>query len=265
MKLSLSGRLFESAQGYRLNRDDFLAFAKRAGYEGVELRYPQMPMETPADEVQEVRRQLAEHGLTWVFGTVEGIHEPALFERSVATMKQHKAGGALFTRFTIFKPEQIGLGQKFADEAAKIGATLLMQVHANTVTDTAPHALEAMKKLDRPNVRLAFDANHLLFDDPDTRYVDAVAELAPHIAAMSVQNYKVAPADAPADQRIRIGQREWVRAAPGDRDAVDFPAVVEALKKIGFTGWATVMCDCPPSVDPEQLSRRWHDYLRPMC
>ncbi len=65
IKLSLSGRLFESAKGYVLGRDEFFAFAKATGYQGVEVRYPQLPMETPADEVAKVRRQLADLGLDW--------------------------------------------------------------------------------------------------------------------------------------------------------------------------------------------------------
>jgi sugar phosphate isomerase/epimerase len=264
VKLSLSGRLFESAQGYRLNRDEFLAFAKQAGYEGVELRYPQMPMESPVDEVAKVKQQLAQHGLTWVFGTVEGIHEPALFERSLTTMKQHKAGGAHFTRCTAFKSEQIPLAQRFADEAAKMGVTLLMQVHANTITDNVEHALDAMKKLDRPNVKLAYDANHLLFDG-DSRYVDAIANLRPYIATMSVQNYKFAPDNTPAADRIKIGSRDYVRAMPGDPAGIDYPAVFRELKRVGFDGWVTVMCDCPPGMDNKDLAQRWHDYLRPLC
>lgn len=264
MKLSLSGRLFESARGYRLGRDDFLSFAREAGYDGVELRYPQMPMETPPEEVANVRGRLAELGLTWVFGTVEGIHEPALLERSLATMRQHAAGGALFTRFTVFKPEQVPLAQRFADEAARRGTTLIMQLHAGTVVDNVARAQEALRRIDRPNVKLAYEPNHLLFDG-DASYIDAVAQLAPHIAAVSLQNYKPAPAGTPADQRIAIGGRDWARALPGDPAGVDLPAVFRALHGVGFDGWATVMSDCPPDMDPGQLARQWHDYLRPLC
>lgn len=264
MKLSLSGRLFESREGYRLNRDAFLAFAKEAGYEGVELRYPQMPLETPAGEVARVRQQLADLGLTWVFGTVEGIGDPRLYERSVATMKQHVAGGALFTRFTVAKPEQIPVAQRFADEAAAAGATLIMQLHSNTMTDNVDRALDTLRRLDRPNIKLAFDANHLLFDG-DTRHVEAVERLFPHVATLSLQNYKHAPPAAPAEERITINGKDYVRATPGDPDAIDFPAILRKFCDLGFDGWATVMCDTPPGQDPQQLARQWHAYLKPLC
>ena len=51
---------------------------------------------------------------------------------------------------------------------------------------------------------------------------------------------------------------------PGDPDAIDLPAVFDGLKKIGFDGWATVMCDCLPGMDPRELSRRWHAALAPL-
>ena len=261
MKLSLSGRVFESAAGYSLDRDDFLAFGRDAGYAGVELRYPQMPMETPTEQVVQVRGRLEQFGLTWVFGTVEGIVEPAMFERAVATLEQHVAGGALFTRFTIFDPDQIEAAQRFADEAAARGAMLIMQLHNGTLPDNVPHALETMAKIDRPNVKLAYDANHLVFDG-DMRYVDAIDALAPHIAAVSLQNFK--PAAAGAADCITIGDNDYVRALPGDPEGVDFAAVSEGLKRIGFDGYATVMCDCIPGMDPQALAKQWQAHLAPL-
>src|SRR5688572_15015504 len=128
MKLSLSGRLFESPKGYTLGLDEFLAFAKKTGYDAVEIRYPQLPDETPSSRLAEVRKQLVDHGLTWVFGTVEGITDDKLFERALRTLDNNLSCGCHFTRFTVTKPEQIEAAQRFADAAAKRGAKLIMQV-----------------------------------------------------------------------------------------------------------------------------------------
>lgn len=264
INLSLSGRLFESPNGPVLDRDAFITFAHSVGFAGVELRYPQMPMETPDDEVQAVRANLAANHLTWVFGTVEGILTPDMFARSVTTMKKQQAGGALFTRFTIFNQDQVPQAQAFADEAAALGVTCIMQLHANTVADSVDHALEALKLIDRPNLRLAYDANHLMFDG-ELQYVDAITTLAPHIAAVSLQNFKPAPPDAPANERVEVSGNTYVRALPGDPQGIDFPAVFTRLKDIGFAGFATTMCDCIPGMPPQQLSQAWHDYLKPLC
>ncbi len=261
IKLSLSGRLFEARGGYERDREAFLDFARAAGYQGVELRYPQMPMETPPTLVLQVRQRLQQLDLTWVFGTVEGIKNPEMFDRAVTTLKQHVAGGALFTRFTIFTPEQIEIAQRFADIAADLGATLLMQLHDGTLVDTVPHAAATMAKLDRPNIKLAYEASHLMFAG-DARYVDGIDQLLPHIAAVSLQNYKPAPAGADPATIINIKGKPYVRALPGDPEGLDFAAIFTRLKQVGFAGYATLMCDCIPGMKPDALALQWREYLQ---
>jgi sugar phosphate isomerase/epimerase len=258
MKLSLSGRLFEARGGYTLSLDEFLQCARQIGYEGVEIRYPQLPFETPSARLAEVRRRLQDLGLTWVFGTVEGITDDKLFERALRTMDNNLSCGCLFTRFSVFKPEQIPLAQKFADEAARRGARLVMQLHCGTLPDNVPHTLDTFRKIDRPNVGLAYEPNHLMFDG-DMQYAAAVAKLAKLMVSVSIQNYKSAPPEAP--DAAKIGGRNFVRALPGDPEAIDFPAVFKALRAIGFAGFATVMCDAYPGLDSRELARRYHAYL----
>jgi len=263
MKLSLSGRLFESAKGYTLGLEDFLGFAKETGYAGVEIRYPQLPMESPTGKLQRVKQLLRDLGLTWVFGTVEGITDDKLFERSLRTMDNNLSCGCLFTRFTITNPGQIPLAQKFADAAAKRGARLVMQLHANTLPDNVPHTLDTMQKIDRPNVGLTYEANHLVFDG-DRKYADAVAKLAKHIVLVSVQNFKPPAPNTPKEETFAINDKPWMRALPGDPEAIDFPPVFRALKKIGFDGFVTVMTDAVPGMDSRELARRYQQFLSPL-
>jgi sugar phosphate isomerase/epimerase len=261
MKLSLSGRLFESKGGYTLNLDEFLKFAKEAGYEGVEIRYPQLPMESSTEQLHRVKLLLRDLGLTWVFGTVEGITDDKLFERSLRTLDNNLSCGCLFTRFTVFKPEHIPAAQRFADEAAKRGAKLIMQVHNNTLPDNVPHALDTLREIDRPNVGLAYEPNHLVFAG-DTRYAEAVHTLAAHISAVSIQNFKLAAPNTPKEWTFVINNKTWMRALPGDPAAIFFPAVFEALKAIRFDGFVTVMTDAIPGMDSRDLSRAYAKYLR---
>lgn len=260
MKMSLSGRLFEARGGYTMTVEEFLRFARETGYEGVELRYPQMPVETPKARLAEVGRMLADLGLTWVFGTVEGIADERALERAIRTLENNVSCGCQYTRFTIFKPEQVPMAQRFADEAARRGARLVMQLHSSTLPDNVPHTLETFAKLARPNVRLAFEPNHLLFDG-DTDYIGAVPKLARLISLVSIQNFKPAPAGAPDSELVKVGPRTFVRALPGDPGGIDFPGLAKALDAIGFTGFATVMCDAYPGMDSRELAKRYRDSL----
>lgn len=258
MKLSLSGRLFESAGKYTLALEEMLRFARQTGFDGVEIRYPQLPMETPKQRLGDVAKQLKDLGLTWVFGTVEGISDEKIFERSLRTMDNNLSCGCQFTRISVSKPEHIAWAQRFADEAAKRRANLVMQLHANTLPDNVPHTLDTFAKLNRPNIGLAFEANHLTFDG-NKRHADAVHQLAKHIVLVSVQNYKPAPDGA--SHSFKVNGKTYARALPGDPEATDFPSMFQALKTIGFQSFVTVMTDAIPGMDSRDLSKRYQEYL----
>ncbi|NQU10049.1 sugar phosphate isomerase/epimerase [bacterium] len=264
MKLSLSGRLFElPGATYSLPLEEFLSFAKQTGYAGVEIRYPQLPFETPPDRRVQLAQHLQRLGLAFVFGTVEGIADDTILERAKSTLAHNAEIGALFTKFTVAQPEHIPAAQQLADAAAGNGAKLILQIHIGTLHDNVPRALDLLKRIDRPNVGLAYEACHLVFDG-DQQYLRAPEALGRHLFTVLVQNYKPAPADAPADQRLKIGAQEFVRALPGDPDGIDFAAVTDALKKVGYDGFITVMCDPFPGLDHRDAALRWYQQLQPL-
>jgi sugar phosphate isomerase/epimerase len=136
-----------------------------------------------------------------------------------------------------------------------------MQLHANTLPDNVPHTLDTFAKISRPNVGLAYEANHLVFDG-DKNYEDAVYKLEKHIVAVSVQNFKPAPDGAP--HTFKVNNKTWVRALPGDPEAIDFPSVFKALKAIRFDGFVTPMTDAIPGIDSRDLSKRYVEFLKPL-
>ena len=260
MKFALSGRIFESQGGYTLGLRNFLATAARLGYEGVEIRLPQLPLETPADKADQVAGWLREFKLDWVFGTVGGIVGDEALADAVGMLRLHQRCGCLFSRFTLAKPEDIEWGKRFADEAASLDHKVIMQLHNGTLTDTVPHCIETLSLLDRPNAGLAFEACHIRFAGSE-RYAEAIRELRDRIFSVSLQNYKPALPVDPPETRITINNRPYVRAFPGDPDGIDFAEVFQALHEIGFDGYATVMADAAPGADRTVLAR---DYLN-MC
>lgn len=261
MKLALSGRLFESRSGYLMDLDAFLRFAREAGWDGVEIRYPQLPLETPPERLTAVRKLLDELGLTWVFGAVEGIVDDTAFGRAVRMLELHERVGCRFTRFTVFKPEHVAWAQRFADEAARRRRLLIMQVHAGTLPNNIPNAIETLRLIDRPNVGLSYDACHLRFDG-DENVAAGVRALGDRIWGVSIQNYKAAPQGAAKESVVQINARPFVRALPGDPDGIDFASEFAALRGIGFDGFATVMCDTPPGRDARELAGAYLALLR---
>ncbi|MSR65058.1 MAG: hypothetical protein EXS18_04670 [Verrucomicrobiae bacterium] len=67
--------------------------------------------------------------------------------------------------------------------------------------DNVPNVLDTFAKINRPNVGLAYEAKHLVFDG-DTNYADAVHKLAKLIVAVSVQNFRISN-PLPMARRLR--------------------------------------------------------------
>ena len=261
MKLALSGRLFETSAGYTLDLEAFLKFARACGYDGVEIRYPQLPLETPSAKLDETAALLKTLGLAWSFGAVEGIAGEAAFERAVRMLEVHRRCGCRFTRFTVSRPDDIAWAQRFADEAARRGLRLITQLHNGTLTDNVPHTLETLERIGRPNVGLAYEANHLRFDGNE-QYAEAIRPLRDCIFSVSIQNFRPAADADPAAMRVQVNGRDYLRALPGDPEGLDFPKIFRVLREVGFDGFATVMADVAPGMDPREVARRYQDACR---
>ncbi len=265
MQLALSGRLFEIQTGYTLDLEAFLKFARECGYDGVEIRYPQLPLETPSAKLDETGALLKTLGLAWSFGAVEGIVGEAAFERAVRMLDVHRRCACRFTRFTVSRPDEIVWAQRFGDEAARRGLRLVTQLHNGTLTDNVPHSLETLERIGRPNVGLAFEPNHLRFDGNE-QYAEAIRRLRDFIFCVSIQNFKPArPTDA-KEMLVRVNGRAYVRALPGDPEGLDFPKIFASLREVGFDGFATVMADVAPGLDRCEVARRYqtscHEFMQ---
>jgi sugar phosphate isomerase/epimerase len=68
MKLALSGRLFETQDGYTLDLEAFLKFAGECGDDGVQIRYSHRPLETLSAKLQDTAVLLKALALVWILG-----------------------------------------------------------------------------------------------------------------------------------------------------------------------------------------------------
>lgn len=110
-----------------------------------------------------------------------------------------------------------------ADHAQKEGVLLLVEPEPGLLIETADQFLEFMQHIDSPAVGLNFDVGHsyCVGDDPAAT-IPRVAKYIRHfhledIAATRVHQHLI----------------------PGD-GAIDFTAVLRAIKQIGYQGWLTI-------------------------
>ena len=159
MKFGLSGRLFESRSGYTVNLREFLVLARDLGYDGVEIRYPQLPLETPAAQVAEAASWLRELNLTWSFGTVEGIvGEDIKLDRVLV----REPNGVL---------------------AGRTRLSSILSFYKARALKNAKKAQEALELLKT----MAFDTGKIFVDGKVTGLTEAVEKLTAEVAAMAAR------------------------------------------------------------------------------
>jgi L-ribulose-5-phosphate 3-epimerase len=107
------------------------------------------------------------------------------------------------------------------DAVAKYGVTIAIETHPDLGTN-ADVALETMKAVDHPNVRINFDTANLYFYNHGIDCVGEIRKIAPYVAAMHLKD-------------TDGGYRHWHFPALGE-GIVDFPGVFRVLDEMGYAG-----------------------------
>jgi sugar phosphate isomerase/epimerase len=259
MKLALSGRLWETAQGYTSTFAEQIGIAADLGYEGIEMRYPLVPERTAWDET---RRQLEQADITLVFAPAGIPRDEAGYQDVERVLDALKTmGGSYLKVIPTAEGDEEGM-RRTADLGAERGIKVLSQLHANTLTDTVERTERFLREVNHPNLGLIFDACHIPFVE-ELPIETAVQRLRPWINLANVQSYKLASDDHTL-QRSKIGNDEWVLALPGDPAGTDLAESIRALRAAGYDGWVTVMPAVDPTWDPIEVAKAYRDFLQPL-
>lgn len=244
----------------------FVAKAAALGYRNVMLagKRPHLsPLDHPPDRVAELRAVLDQHGVACPvvaaytdFAGMAAAEVPAA-ELQVAYIEAlcrigRGLGASIVRVFTAYETETQPLGAIWArvvaslrecvDRAAGYGFTVAIQNHH----DVGVHSdalLELLHDIDRPNVKLGFDAW-----SPALRGEDlyaAARNMAPHTILTTNADYVRLPRfryrpDFVNYERV---QPDLVRAVPFGDGFIDYRAFFTGLKDGGFDGIATYeMC-----------------------
>src|SRR5208337_2125295 len=134
--------------------------------------------------------------------------------------------------------------QPVAEHAEKQGVLLLIEPEPGLLIETADQFLELMQHVDSPAIGLNFDIGHFycVKDDP----APTVHRLAPYIRHFHLEDI--------------AATRVHHHLIPGE-GAIDFTAVFQAIRQIGYDGWITV--ELYPYVDnPDDAARTALERLR---
>jgi sugar phosphate isomerase/epimerase len=265
MWLCLSGRQFEIPGGISKTVDEFLEFAARVGFRGVELRTAHLSAETTDDEARRIAELLKRQGLRCSF-CLGG--EPAE-EASTAAFRRVIELAAIIGAHAVRCPggseANLPRYREVADYAQERGVKIVSQIHDGTLFETVPDSLRAMEKIAHPNYGVAFEASHLIMASQPEPGEEAVKALGGHLFTVSVQAYKAYDDLDCFGEPISIHGRQWGACLPGTPGSPDLQSVFRGLRAIGFDGPVTVMPGAlAGGPSPEDLARIYYDTLEPL-
>src|SRR4051812_44067009 len=133
-----------------------------------------------------------------------------------------------------------------ADHAHACDVMLLIEPEPDLLVETTDQYLEVAERLNAPSIGLNFDVGHAFCVSEDLPR--AIARLAPHIRHYHFEDI--------------AATRVHHHLVPG-MGAIDFGAVIDAIRATGYDGWLTVEL-YPFLDDPDAAARRAIEVLRPL-
>jgi len=257
MKFSLSGRLWETSDGYRSSLVEQIPRARSLGYDGLEIRYPLLPAES---EMSRIRELLAANRLEAVLAFLAKIpRTPEDWNDAMRVLKTLQALDIPFARVAVFSAEELPLLRELADRAADHGIGLLLHLHIDTWCDRPGRMLEAVETVNRPNVGVLFDPAHVTMAG-DLDMAGAIRELGSLIRFINIQNLR--PADpGETEPQIKGYCGGWICAMPEDPKGLPIKEILSMLQATGYEGWVNVMAAIAESEAPDQVARRYMEWL----
>lgn len=222
------------------------------GIRHIEINIPE------PDGVAALKQQLADHGLT--ASTLAGRFDIQQASCAEDFKPQLDACQALGTSFcflsvkaeTLDKPVAYERLHALGEAAAQAGVTIVMETHPDLITN-ADVAMQTMRGVNHPNVRVNFDTANLYYYNEG---IDAVDELAKIIDYVGAVHLKDTNGGFKAAHFPSLGQ-----------GVVDFPAVFAMLDDHGYDGPYTMELEGIKGVEFDEAGRLKYvadsvDYLR---
>lgn len=248
MKLSLSGRVLQGAP--EMSTPEFIRLARDTGFDLVELRAQQVPLDSTEANLVELRRVLDGSGIG-VSMLVVGDAAQAITWAGVA-----RALGATSLRVS-------GSVKSFASAAEAFPADLrlVFQMHSGSPFENVAMAADSLRRIPSPRFGVMPEPANLLF--AGERWSDDLfLPLAGRIFGCNAQSIALDP-DSDDQVPMNDGRRvPYSRCPWPDNEALDFPAFVAALRAVGYDDFINFIDPFHPDLSVRDLASSTAAYAR---
>ena len=248
MKLSLSGRILQDAP--EMTTPDFIRLARDAGFDLVELRANQIPLESTDAELAELRQVLddTEIGVSMI---VIGNADQAASWVGVA-----RALGATCLRAN-------GTLETLAAAAVSLPSDLrlVFQMHSGSPFENVALAADSLTQIPSDRFGLMPEPANLLFAG-ETWHDNQFVPLKGRIYGCNAQSIAL---DAESDAAVVMNdgrQVPYSRCAWPDNEALGFPAFIAALRAVGYNDFINFIDPYQPGMSVYDLAASTADYAR---
>ena len=269
MKLSLSVRVAESFSNKRestIPLEDLARIAADAGYDALCMRASVVGVHSAAGRAARVRRTVAGRGLTISMVTAdfpvpENSAEGPLSLRGITpSLELAEALGADLIRICMKTEEDIVHAQRAADEARERGIRLAHQSHTRSLFETVDGSVAVLKAVGRPNFGIIYEPANLALCGQE--YGEATLRaFQPWLFNVYMQNHTPEPDGL---QPMETWTRGTVMSTLRPLDApggIDFGAIFDGLRAIGYDGSVTMHQAFGGDMTPEEATRRTAAFL----
>jgi sugar phosphate isomerase/epimerase len=272
VKLAFSSNAFR-----KFSIERVIALLKKIGYDGLELmcdRPHAWPPDLDAPKLRSIRAALKKHRMpvsnlnAFMMCVVGDFHHPSWIEPDLAYRRQRvdhtiaclELAAKLGARTVSTEPGgPIPKGwsrkrayREFRDElrgparrAEELGVRLLIEPEPELLIEKSDQFLDFIESVESPSIGLNFDMGH--FHCVGEKIPDLIRRFGRRIAHAHLEDIK---------------NRKHHHLEPGKGD-IDFAAVFEAFREIGYDGWVTIEL-YPYQDNPEEVARRSHETIRPL-
>jgi sugar phosphate isomerase/epimerase len=269
MKLSLSVRVAEAPCKTRLNVPfaDIVQLAVEYGYCAICLRASAGGVGTPRGELAKMREQVARAGLVVSMVTADSDvplnneHGPDALRNIGPSLDVAEAVGCDLIRVCMKSSADVEPAKRAADLAAERGIRLAHQCHTTTLFEEVEPSIKLLKQINRRNFGLIYEPINLLICDQP--YGQKTLEaFAPYLMNVYLQNHRLDPQGPAELETWCLGVRRFHHIPIWEPGGVDFPAVIEGLRAIGYDGFVTVHQAYAELMGPREAAARSAQYLR---